>query len=77
MPSQIFKKEGYEISDLDTGGSTQYYGFLDQIGNWYIIQMTTTTVRYVRGSSADYYPDIWNNRANLDYDYFNNVFGIA
>ena len=76
MPSQVFKKEGYEISDLDTAGSPKYYGFLDEIGNWYIIQMYDTAVRYVRGSSADSYPTMWANRATLSYDYFNVTFRI-
>ena len=78
MPSPVFKKEGYEISDLDTAGATKYYGFLDQYGNWYIIQATDTTFRYIRGDSQiNPYPDNWTNRGSLSYDLFNNIFNVA
>ena len=73
-----YKKEGYEISDMDTGGSPQYFGFVEAVGNWYIIQMSSGgAVRYARGDSNlnPYIPN-WTNRATLTYDYFYNVFSV-
>ena len=75
-----YKKEGFEISDMDTGGATQYFGFVDAVGNWYIIQMSgppVSAVRYARGDSNmnPYIPN-WTNRATLTYDYFYNVFTV-
>jgi hypothetical protein len=62
----------YQPSDLDEGGATDYYGFLDVDGKWYIMSKTTTAIRYTKGSKA--YTTNWTNRASLTYDYFNNTF---
>lgn len=63
--------EGYYPSDMDTGGETEYYGFVDAEGAWYIQQMTSTASRYVSGS--DGYEAAWTGRAGLEYDYFYNL----
>jgi len=62
----------YRISDIDTSGATQYFGYTNKDGEWYIMQLTDTDVRYARGLSN--YVSNWLNRANLTYDYFFNVF---
>lgn len=62
----------YKISDLDEAGATKYYGNLDDAGNWYILQLTSTAARYAKGTSA--YTTAWTGRAGLTYDYFDAVF---
>ena len=61
----------YGISDIDEG-ATSYYGYVDKDGNWCIIQVTATTVRYKVGASN--YTTNWTGRADLVYGYFNAVF---
>lgn len=62
----------YKISDLDEAGSTKYYGNLDKDGNWYILSLTTTAARYVKGTSG--YTTAWTNRGSQVYGYFDAVF---
>ncbi len=62
----------YKISDIDDSGETQYFGFTDKNGNWYILALTSTTARYALGSTD--YSSNWTNRSSLSYDYFFNVF---
>lgn len=64
--------EKYKINDLDESTSTKYYGFTAMDGAWYILRLTSTTVRYVKGSSG--YTTAWTNRASQSYDYFDVVF---
>ena len=64
--------DSYKITDLDSGGATQYYGYTDVDGAWYIMQLTGTTGRYVKGTSG--YTTAWTNRASQSYDYFYNIF---
>jgi len=51
-----------------------YWGYLDKDGNWYIRRDDTPngTFRYIQG--ANNYKANWANRANLNYDYFDEVF---
>jgi len=64
----------YKVTDMDTSGATQYFGYTDIIGAWYLMEnnTTTNTFRYVSGDSA--YPTAWTNRASQTYDYFYNIF---
>jgi hypothetical protein len=61
----------YAPSDLDEG-VTSYYGFLDKRGWWYIMKVTPTAIRYIRGEAN--YAANWTGRANLNYQYFDVVF---
>jgi hypothetical protein len=70
--SGINQIDSYVISDLDEAGATKYYGFLDASGNWYILQLTTTAARYIKGATD--YATNWTNRAGLTYDYYNVIF---
>jgi hypothetical protein len=72
--SNVDPSSEYGISDLDSGGSTQYFGFLDRHDNWMIMQVTSTTVRYVKGVGLSSYQTSWTGRAGLSYDYFSTVF---
>ena len=62
----------YKIADIDDASSTKYFGFTDQEGAWFIMQLTSTQARYAAGSSG--YPAAWSTRVDLIYDYFYNTF---
>lgn len=63
----------YKVSDLDEG-ATSYYGFLDLTGGWYIMELTSTTARYIKGTSG--YSTAWSNRIGLNYGYYNAIFNV-
>jgi len=65
--------EGYKISEIDDNAIT-YYGFTNNDGGWLIMREDTesNSFRYAKGISN--FPMNWSNRANLDYDYFYNLF---
>jgi hypothetical protein len=71
--NQLATLAGYKISDIDTSTSTQYFGFIDYNGNWYIIKFDTTanTIRYAAGSASNSYATNWTNRTTLTYTYYN------
>jgi hypothetical protein len=62
----------YRISDLDTGSSPQYFGYVDKDGRWYILELTATIARYCKGS--DSYETNWNGRYGLSYGYYRDIF---
>lgn len=67
----------YKPSDIDeSDANTKYYGFVNKDGNWYIMKVTATAIRYVSGSSGYETPTTgaWATRASKTYDYFHNVF---
>jgi hypothetical protein len=71
--NQLAALAGYKVSDIDTSTSTQYFGFIDYNGNWYIIKFDTTanTIRYAAGSASSSYATNWTNRTTLTYTYYN------
>jgi hypothetical protein len=71
--NQLATLSGYKPSDIDTSTSTQYSGFIDYNGNWYIIKFDTTanTIRYAAGSASNSYATNWTNRTTLTYTYYN------
>lgn len=66
----------YKVADVDDAAAVKYYGFVDAVGGWYILEedksVTPNTYRYVKGDS-DYLAN-WGNRTTQPYDYFYNVF---
>ncbi|KKS95269.1 MAG: hypothetical protein UV71_C0009G0005 [Microgenomates group bacterium GW2011_GWC1_43_13] len=64
---------GYQISEIDDGAIT-FYGFTNVDGSWLIMKEDTETssFRYAKGSSG--FPASWDNRQNLKYDYYYNLF---
>lgn len=65
--------KNYFLTDIDDTTSTEYYGYVDKNGAWYIKQVTSTAVRFAKGSSD--YTTSWGNRAvSVSYDYFNLTF---
>lgn len=77
----IVVKEGrvldrFYISDIDTTTSTrEYFGFVAEEGDWYILRMITSnpdqpSIRYAGGKTG--YVANWTSREALSYLYFNN-----
>lgn len=64
--------EKYKFSDSATVTATDYYGYIDKDGNWYILQLTDSAARYCSGASD--YTTNWGNRIILSYDYFDEIF---
>ena len=64
----------YQPADDDFDSDPNYTSFTDRFGNWYIVRdnLSDGTHRYSKGSSD--YTNNWDKRAELDYDYFHNVF---
>ena len=76
-PNRFTETENYDLSDMDLGSDPEYYGFIDQDGNWYIMERTVSTeaYRYVRGMDADdNYQTNWTVRDTLSYIYFDVAF---
>ena len=67
---------GYSQSDEDTSGTTQYFGFIQGNGSWYILQViNNTSFRYFSGGGGNSnYSVQWTNRDGLAYDYYDNIF---
>ncbi len=65
--------EGYTIAEIDDG-LVAYYGFMGQKGAWFIIRQDSNdgSFRYAKGDTE--FPVSWEDRANLKYDYYANVF---
>ena len=63
--------QSYAASDIQSG-TTSYFGFLRSDGAWYIVQKTSTAIRYIKGASD--YTTNWTGRAALSYGHFNAVF---
>lgn len=62
----------YKLTDIDDTTSTEYYGYTKKDGSWYIKQVTSTAVRFVKGTSG--YTTSWTGKAALSYDYFYTTF---
>jgi hypothetical protein len=71
-------KDSYYAIEADEGATDSYFGFMDKVGNWFIIKMSVssnlTSTRYNRGSAHDSFTTAWANRASLSYSYPNEVF---
>lgn len=63
----------YVPSDSDEAGDTKYYGFLNWVGFWIIMEYDTVaeTMRYAAGKNG--YATSWTGRAGLTYQYYNEV----
>jgi len=64
--------QDYALTDIDDTTSTEYYGYTDKNGNWYIKQITSSAMRFIRGTSS--YATNWTGRAGLTYGYFYDIF---
>lgn len=66
--------EEYKISEIDDSTDVAYYGFVNKDGAWFIMKedLGASTYRYARGNSG--FSDNWQNRRDLKYDYYFNLF---
>ena len=68
--------ENYKLSDKDDDASPNYYGYVNRKGEWFIMEETISpgadTYRFAVGKSD--YTTNWNDRTNLTYKYFYEVF---
>ena len=72
----------FATNDIDKNSSTVFYeGLQDNIGNWQIVQTTTTgnvsAFRFatkLNNASFTDYPTAWTNRTTLTYDYYATAF---
>lgn len=77
-PAEKSPTDGYKISQLDDSGATYlYFGYVNKDGAWYIQRETVGgggvgDYRYFKGSTN--FATNWSNRANLNYDEFENIF---
>lgn len=65
--------DAYKITEIDDG-SPSYYGFVNKNGNWYIMQDTNGSYRYVKGNN-DFVGNWATHAVREDYGYFNAIFG--
>lgn len=74
-PAQRQPLDGYNISDMDTAGTTKYYGFLNKNGGWYIMKENTTTNSFSYRKGAADYDTGWSDRTSPGgYANFYNTF---
>lgn len=64
----------YKFTDYDDSGTTQYFGYVDEKGAWYIMSLDTSNkeARYAKGESG--YGTAWSGREGLSYGYFYEIF---
>lgn len=65
--------DGYKITEIDNG-LVGYYGFTNKDGGWFIMKEDTNSgsFRYAKGAAS--FALNWDNRTNLKYDYFHDLF---
>jgi hypothetical protein len=68
----IYFTGDYKISDTDTSGPPNYYGYLDPSGAWFIMRENAGAYRYAKGKSG--YADAWTGKGILSYGYFSGLY---
>jgi len=69
----IVHADPYFISDMDESVYPHYYGFVNEVGAWYILKENLDgTIRIARASfsALGRYSDNWSKRTKLSYDYW-------
>jgi len=77
-----FLLDGYRVSEQaskTTDANVLYFGFVNRMGEWYIMEQDTSagsndlqTYRFVKGDSG--YTTAWTAREAQTYDYFYTTF---
>jgi hypothetical protein len=62
----------YKITDMDPTEGDSYFGYVDKDGAWYIMHLTASEARYIKGDSN--YTTAWTGKDLLVYDYFYQIF---
>ena len=74
---KTIKLDEYHLQDVDEAVLPFYYGYMNEVGDWYIIREGADgSIRYHRRSimSVGLYSAAWGSRATLSYDYWNMSF---
>jgi len=67
--------ENYKVADIVMSESGyNYYGYVDQDENWYIMREGSSGTQYRFASGTGSYETAWTNRASQSYDYLFNAF---
>lgn len=64
--------DSYALSNLDDTTSTEYYGYENASGAWYIKKVTSTAITFVAGASN--YSTAWTDRATQTYASYKDTF---
>lgn len=72
--STVYSKptDAYSLSDIDDSTSTEYYGYEDADGAWYIKKFASNAFTFVKGASG--YSTAWTNRASQTYASYGSTF---
>lgn len=63
----------YALSNIDDSTTTEYYGYEDADGNWYIKKLdTSNAITFAAGTSN--YATAWTNRASQTYASYKDTF---
>ena len=68
--------DAYAATHKDTATSTYYFGFENEIGEYYLMKIVGETLTYCKPDTGTY-PNIenaWVDRALLTFDMYRNVF---
>lgn len=71
------KLNEYKLQDTDTTSFPKYFGYVNEVGEWYIIREASTgAFRYARASvrTRGKYPSQWASRVSLEYHYWETSF---
>lgn len=64
--------DAYALSNIDDTTSTEYYGYEDKDGNWYIKKLASNAITFTKGPSG--YATAWTNRASQSYASYGSTF---
>lgn len=53
------------LSNIDDATSTEYYGYEDKDGNWYVKKLASNSIKFATGATD--YATNWTNRTSLTY----------
>lgn len=74
---RVTRLDSYQLQDIDEAVYPHYYGFVNEVGNWYILRENSSgAIRIARVpySSLGQYATKWGQRAILAYDYWYTTF---
>lgn len=72
-PAEKSPTDNYFIAEIDDSTTVSYFGFVNDVGQWYIMRENADgAFRYTRGNND--FNASWANRSNLNYDHFDKIF---
>ena len=73
VQDDIVRLDRYQLTNIDEAAFPHYYGFINEIGHWYIMrEQSNGDIRYSRAqfSSIGRYDDNWDARTTLQYTFW-------